>query len=115
VPAFPGSRAGGQAPGFVPSRLLGRRAPARGIPMLWGKTCPAFARWMGASPAAQPSRLRTFPGGLGDRGKEGLEIEMRRQKRGGQDALYRLNATGTLMPTLPERLLEVGATAMAIL
>src|SRR5262249_27396112 len=43
VPAFPGSRAGGQARGFTSTRLLGRRAPARGIPMLWGRTCPAFA------------------------------------------------------------------------
>ena len=82
--------------------------------MLWGKTCPAFARWMIASPAAQPSRLRTLPEVLGNRGKAGLEIEMRRQKRGVQVALHRPNATGALMPALSERLLDVGTTPMTI-
>src|SRR5215467_14023616 len=74
APAFPGSRTGGQALGFTSTRLLSRRAPARGIPMLWGRTCPAFARWIFASPAAQPSRLRTLPEILGKRGKAGLKI-----------------------------------------
>src|SRR5262245_29648847 len=68
------SRAGGQALGSTPTRRLSRRAPARGIPMLCGNACPAFARWMVASPAAQPSRLRTLPEVLGKRGKEGLQI-----------------------------------------
>ena len=100
--------------------LVGRRQDfwadarlSRGIPMLWGSTFPAFARWMVASPAAQPSRLRTFPGFLGKRGKEGLQIQMRRQKRGVQVALHRPNATGTHMPAERERLLDVGTTAMA--
>src|SRR5262249_62096894 len=79
MPVFPGSRTGGQALGSTSTRLLSRHAPARGIPMLWGRTCPAFARWMVASPAAQPSRLRTFPEILGKRGKEGPQIQMRRQ------------------------------------
>src|SRR5262245_9910887 len=82
--------------------------------MLWGKTCPAFARWMVASPAAQPSRLRTLPEVLGKRGKEGLEIEMRRQKRRVQVTLHRPNATGTHMPAERERFLDVGATPMTI-
>jgi hypothetical protein len=34
-------------------RRLGRRAPARGMPLLWGRSSPAFARWMVASPAAR--------------------------------------------------------------
>ena len=68
--------------------------------MLWGKTCPAFARWVVASIAAQPSRLRTLPGSLGNRGKEGLEIEMRSQKCGVQVTLHRPNATRALVPTL---------------
>src|SRR5262249_41649986 len=96
-------------------RLLGKRAPARGIPMLWGKTCPAFARWMVASIAAQPSRLRTLPGLLGNRGNKGLEIQMRRQKRRVQVTLHWPNPTGTRMRALGERLPDVGATAMAIL
>src|SRR5262245_51772528 len=97
----------------TPPRLLGRRAPARGIPMLWGKTCPAFARWMVASPAAQPSRLRTFPEILGKRGKEGLQMQMSGQKRRVQVALHWPNPTRAYMPALGERLLDVGATAMA--
>jgi hypothetical protein len=68
--------------------------------MLWGRTCPAFAHWMMAAPAAQPSRLRTLPGSLGKRGKEGLEMQMRRQKCRVQVALHRPYATGTLVPAL---------------
>src|SRR5262249_55446468 len=114
APAFPGSHAGGQALGFTSTRLLSRRAPAQGIPMLWGRTCPAFARWMVASPAAQPSRLRTLPEILGKRGKEGLQIEMRRQKCRVQVALHRPNPAGARMPALGEWFLAIGATAMTI-
>src|SRR5262249_2471882 len=83
--------------------------------MLWGRSCPAFARWMVASTAAQPSRLRTLPGSLGERGKEGLHIKMRRQKRGVQVALHRPNPTRALVPALGERVPDIGATAMTIL
>ena len=61
------------------------------------------------------ARLRTLPEILGNRGKEGLHIQMRRQKRGVQVALHRPNATGTHVPAERERLLDGGATAMAIL
>ena len=44
------------------------------------------------------ARLRTLPEILGKRGKEGLEIEMRRQKRGVQVTLHRPNTTGALVP-----------------
>ena len=44
------------------------------------------------------ARLRTFPGGLGNRGDESSEIKMGRQERGVQIALHRLNAALTLMP-----------------
>ena len=61
------------------------------------------------------ARLRTLPEVLVKRGKEGLHIKMRRQKRGVQVTLHRPNATRALVPALGERLLGVGATAMAIL
>src|SRR5215467_1865042 len=89
VPAFPPFPRGRPGSCWRSPRLLGRRAPARGIPLLWGRSCHAFARWMMASPAAQPSRLRTFPGSLGKRGKEGLHVEMRGQKRRVQVTLHR--------------------------
>jgi len=46
-------------------RLWGRRAPARGIPMLRGKTCPSFARSCARSCAARrrasaPSQGTTY-------------------------------------------------------
>ena len=46
-------------------RLLGRRALARGIPMLWGTTCPAFARWMTRSCAARRRASAPSPGSPG--------------------------------------------------
>ena len=61
------------------------------------------------------ARLRTLPEVLVKRGKEGLQMQMRRQKRGVQVTLHRPNATRALVPALSERLLDVGATAMAIL
>ena len=83
--------------------------------MLWGRTCPAFARWMVASIAAQPSRLRTLPEVLVNRGKEGLQMQMRGQKRRIQVTLHRPNATGALVPAEREWFLDVGATSMTIL
>ena len=61
------------------------------------------------------ARLRTLPEILGKRGMEGLEMQMRRQKRRVQVALHWPNATGTHMPAERERFLDVGATPMAIL
>ena len=44
------------------------------------------------------ARLRTFPGGLGNRGNERSGIKMGHQERGVQIALHRPNAALTLMP-----------------
>jgi transcriptional regulator of acetoin/glycerol metabolism len=51
--------------GFGSLRLLGRRALARGTPMLWGMVCPAFARSWTSSHAARrrasaPSQGTTY-------------------------------------------------------
>src|ERR1051326_4647569 len=61
------------------------------------------------------ARLRTLPVSLGKRGKEGLQMQMRRQKRRVQVTLHRANPTRALVPALGERFLDVGATAMTIL
>ena len=83
--------------------------------MLWGKTCPSHATLVDILYCCPQARLRTFPGGLGNRGDESSEIKMGRQESGVQIALHRPNAAFTLMPALPERLLDVGATAMTVL
>jgi hypothetical protein len=77
-----------------------------------GQNLPRIRALDGGLYRCPQARLRTLPVGLGKRGKEGLEIEMRRQKRRVQVTLYRANATRALVPTLRERLLDVGATAM---
>jgi hypothetical protein len=61
------------------------------------------------------ARLRTLPEVLGKRGKEGLQMQMRRQKRRVQVTLHWPDPTRALVPALGERLLDVGATPMTIL
>src|SRR5260370_5004622 len=58
-----GARTTGSGVGSL--RLSGRRAPARGIPMLRGTTCPSFARCVARSCAARrrasaPSQGMTY-------------------------------------------------------
>ena len=94
--------------------LLGRRAPTPGIPKERGRGCPALARWMVNSYAAQPSRLRTFPVPRvpGTRGKQICRIQIGGQKRRVEVTLDGPNATGALVPALPQRLRNELAAAM---
>jgi hypothetical protein len=66
--------------------------------------------------ARLPAHPGTFPGNdiLGTRGERFCcWIEIGRQKRGIQIALHRPDATGAVMPTLPQRLFGGLAAAMA--
>ena len=96
-------------------KTLGQTRSGTGNTHTLGQDLPRIRTLDGCLYCCPQARLRTLPGFLGNRGKEGLEIEMRGQKRRVQVALHRTNATGTPVPTLPERFLDVGATAMAIL
>ena len=80
-----------------------------------GHHLPRIRALDGGLSCCPQARLRTLPGGLGNRGKEGLHIKMRGQKCGVQVTLHWANPARALVPSLSERLLDVGATAMAIL
>ena len=80
-----------------------------------GQDLPRIRALDGGLSCCPQARLRTFPGSLGKRGKEGLHIKMRRQKRRVQVTLHRANPARALVPALGERLLDVGATPMTIL
>ena len=80
-----------------------------------GQDLPRIRALDGGLYRCPQARLRTLPEVLVKRGKEGLHIKMRRQKRGVQVTLHRPNATRALVPALGERFLDVGATAMTIL
>src|SRR5260221_6724167 len=74
-------------------RLWGRRAPARGIPMLRGKTCPSFARSLTRSCAARrrasaPSQGTTYWAHEG-RGSAG-------SRKAARNAEYRSRCTGPM-------------------
>src|SRR6185437_6584563 len=72
-----------------------------------GQVLPRIRTLDGCLYCCPQARLRTLPGSMGNRGKKGLEIQMRRQKRGVQVTLYWPNATGALVPPFSERLLDV--------
>ena len=96
-------------------KTLGQTRSGTGDTHTLGQVLPRIRTLDGCLSCCPQARLRTLPGCLGKRGKEGLHVEMSRQKCRVQVALHRANATGALVPTLRERLLEVSATAMTIL
>ena len=55
-------------------RLLGRRAPARGMPMLRGSTCPSFARSLTRSCAACRRASRHLPNTAGTGHTRGWDL-----------------------------------------
>ena len=113
--AFPGSRAGGQALGFTSPRLICQTRSGTGNTHALGQVLPRIRALDDNLYRCPQARLRTLPEILGKRGMEGLEMQMRRQKRRVQVALHWPNATGTHMPAERERFLDVGATPMTIL
>jgi len=63
-----------------------------------GQDLPRIRTLDGGLSCCPQARLRTLPEILGKRGMEGLEMQMRRQKRGVQVTLHRPNAAGALVP-----------------
>ena len=97
------------------AKTLGQTRSGTGNTHALGQDLPRIRALDDCLYCCPQARLRTLPGSLGKRGKESLQIEMRRQKRGVQVTLHRPNATGTHLPAQRQRLFDVGATAMAIL
>ena len=96
-------------------KTLGQTRSGTGNTHALGQDLPRIRALDGCLSCCPQARLRTLPDLLGKRGKEGLHVEIGRQKRRVQVTLHRPNATGTHMPAERERLLDVGATAMTIL
>src|SRR5258707_11968865 len=79
-----------------------------------GQDLPLIRAFFDSLVCCPQARLRTLPGNdiLGTRGGEFCWIEIGRQKRRVQIALHRPDATGALMPALPQRLFDGLAAAM---
>ena len=97
------------------AKTFGQTRSGTGNTHALGQDLPRIRALDGGLYCCPQARLRTLPEVLGKRGKEGLQIQMRRQKRRIQVTLHRPNATGALVPAERERLLDVGATPMTIL
>ena len=96
-------------------KTFGQTRSGTGNTHALGQDLPRIRALDGGLSCCPQARLRTFPVSLGKRGKEGLQIEMRRQKRRVQVTLHRPNATSALVPTHRQRFLEIRTAAMTIL
>src|ERR1051326_7936799 len=96
-------------------KAFGQTRSGTGKTHTLGQFLPRIRALDGCLSCCLQARLRTLPAGLGKRGKEGLHVEMRRQKRRVRVTLHRPNPTRAHMPALGERFPDVGATPMTIL
>src|SRR5258707_12742365 len=100
------------------ARTFGQTRSSSGDAKASGHDLPLFRAFLCSLVCCPQARLRTFPGNdiLGTRG-DGIYcwIKVGGQKRGVQVALHRPDATGALVPALPERLFDRLAAAVTIL
>ena len=82
------------------AKTFGQTRSGTGHTHALGQDLPRIRTLDGCLYCCSRARLRTLPGSLGDRGKESLEMQMRRQKCRVQVTLHRPNPTGALVPSL---------------
>src|SRR2546427_196943 len=100
---------------MVASKTLRQTRSDSGDTKAVGQSLPRIRTFLNVLYRCPQARLRTLPGLLGNRGDLSSEIKARGQEGRVEVALHWPNPAVTLMPALPERLLDIASTAMTIL